>query len=365
MITGEGARPDFLGTGVPRFSHDDFFADGEGWDFLILQDHAASIKDWVASEEDSTRLIESLDALDVFASWVQIAATKMRRKPSVILFHRMLWGYKDLVTVSNCSAMCAKGAEGMELYRRRLQTRLGPHVPVRTMPACQAFCLAHKEGQDVFKQLYAGDGEHPSRMGSYLSSLLLFRLVTGLNVLSAPDIRPVDDGSRLHADMWLTHDQWLSSDDFQRQSWPEMPLPNLNDELVQRLRLWAHTASMSGMEGSYTPSQCAFPPKGLLSGYHLTYTSKQGTAYVALQASLSGPVLSHEMAPLSNRTRVPSKIPPSTTHVHQQPNLDDQAVCRRSSGRFPQQVLVATIGASHGIVNCAQHLEFKRRAATW
>jgi hypothetical protein len=245
MITGEGPAPG-AHIGLPRFSHGkDFFSDGEGWDVLVLQDRADSIGDWTRNEADVSRLNESLRALDVLASWVQIAAKKMRRRPSIVLYHRCLFDYNMLsnIDVRTARALCARGAEGILKYAGRLEARLGTDVPVRLLPAHEAFTLVHEEGQDVFRQLYAGDGEHNSRIGSYLVALLLFRLVTGQSPLGALDFRPVDDRSRLHVDMRQSPAEWLPSDDVQRQMWPWAPLPDVDENLAHRLRLWAHRVS--------------------------------------------------------------------------------------------------------------------------
>merc|ERR1719352_961091 len=82
MITGEGTPGN-----MPRFSHgQDFFADGEGWDMLILQDRADTIRNWTTSASSivsasSAEMDTSLRALDTFASFVQTAKTKMKRRP--------------------------------------------------------------------------------------------------------------------------------------------------------------------------------------------------------------------------------------------------------------------------------------------
>jgi hypothetical protein len=251
MITGEGPAPG-AHIGLPRFSHGkDFFSDGEGWDVLVLQDRADSIGDWTRNEADVSRLNESLRALDVLASWVQIAAKKMRRRPSIVLYHRCLFDYNMLsnIDVRTARALCARGAEGILKYAGRLEARLGTDVPVRLLPAHEAFTLVHEEGQDVFRQLYAGDGEHNSRIGSYLVALLLFRLVTGQSPLGALDFRPVDDRSRLHVDMRQSPAEWLPSDDVQRQMWPWAPLPDVDENLAHRLRLWAHRVSSHPVKG--------------------------------------------------------------------------------------------------------------------
>jgi hypothetical protein len=239
MITGEGPSPS--PNGVPRFSHTDFFADGEGWDILVIQDRADIIKDWVQFEANSAKMNESLEALDTLASWVKTAASKMRRRPSVLLFHRCLWGYNELAQISDTAAKCRKGREGIDVYLRRLSSGLGSGVPVHILPACEAFCRIHKEGPDVLRQLYAGDKEHPSRVGTYLMALLFYKLLTGRSPMHAPEVRPQDDNSRLHADMWDLPEQWRASDLWQRHAWPRWSLPEVNDELDLRLRMWAHS----------------------------------------------------------------------------------------------------------------------------
>mmetsp|Transcript_11779 Transcript_11779/g.19338 ORF Transcript_11779/g.19338 Transcript_11779/m.19338 type:complete len:436 (+) Transcript_11779:40-1347(+) len=250
MITGDGPAPN--ASCYPRFSHgESFFDDGEGWDVLVLQDRADSLTDRIRGYDD--RLNESLGALDTFASWVRYAAAKMRRRPSVIVFHRCLYDYNECAQEVDIRQMCARGAEGIQQYVARLAMHLGPNVPVSIMPAMDAFLLVREEGPDVFRDLYAGDGEHASRAGSYLMALLFFQLVTGRSPLNAPGYLPRDGDQRQHVDMRSSSDQWISSDAWQRSRWPTTPLPVMTEELAQRLRSWAHrTSSRRSQPGSPT-----------------------------------------------------------------------------------------------------------------
>jgi hypothetical protein len=78
-------------------------------------------------------------------------------------------------------------------------------------------------------------------MGTYLNALLLYKLVTGRSPLQAPKFQVTDDNSRLHADMRKNPEEWSSSDLWQRRTWPKWSLPEVDDELDGRLRMWAHS----------------------------------------------------------------------------------------------------------------------------
>jgi hypothetical protein len=323
MITGQGPRP--CPHGVPRFSHEDFFADGEGWDILVLQDRADIIKEWTQLDAKSTRMNKSLEALDTFASWVRTAAANMRRRPSVLLFHRCLWGYRELAQISDTADMCRKARAGIDLYLGKLSSGLGSSFPVHIMPACDAFCLVHGEDADVFRKLYAGDQEHPSRMGTYLNALLLYGLVTGLSPSQAPKFKVTDDTSRLNADMWNSPEDWPSSDLWQRHAWPRCSLPEVDDELDGRLRMWAHNV----LPHPGRPS----PASKML---HCHEISKQMHLTPRLQRNIDGPC-----APLPNSKSIGSarteKQPPATSYTTQ-PRLHFYAA--KVDGRISHQELL-------------------------
>merc|ERR1712046_561734 len=107
----------------------------QGWDVLVLQDRADPIRDWTRSQRNCAKLNESLRALDTFASWVQTASRKMRRRPTVLLFHRCLWDHNEFVRIKDTKTMCGKAAEGILLYRPRLSNALGPSIPVQVVSA--------------------------------------------------------------------------------------------------------------------------------------------------------------------------------------------------------------------------------------
>jgi hypothetical protein len=190
------------------------------------------------------------------------------------------------------------------------------------MPACDAFCLVHKEGAEVFRQLYAGDQEHPSRMGTYLNALLLYRLVTGLSPSQAPKFQVTDDSSRLHADMWNGPEKWPSSDWWQRHAWPRCSLPEVDDELDARLRMWAHRV----LPRPVCPS----------SASKMNYShemSQQMHLNLRFQRNFDGPCTAHPHAkPIGSAQK--ENQPPATSYTTQ-PRMHFQAA--KVDGRISNQ----------------------------
>lgn len=229
MITGVGSGTCRLSDGL------DFFSDGQGWDVLVLQDRADTVREALV---DDTKLEESLAALDAIALSVHTATERMRRKPTVALFHRAVWDRSEFDEVNDVAEMSEQSRTVMQLYVDRLVAALGPSIPVFVLPVHNAYEMVHAEDHDVFSRLYAGDGAHPSRLGSYLAALLLSSLLTGESVVGK-SFRPTDADGRLHVEMWGGPETWCPSDAWHRAMWPDVPLPELDDGLARRMQVWA------------------------------------------------------------------------------------------------------------------------------
>jgi hypothetical protein len=160
----------------------------------------------------------------------------------------------------------------------------------------------HKEAADVFRQLYAGDEEHPSRMGTYLNALLFYKSVTGRSPLQAPKLQVTDDESRLHADMWDSPEEWSSSDSWQRRAWPRWPLPEVDDVVDGRLRMWAQNVMLR----HNTAPQ-------MRDSHEM---SKPSHINLAVQRNADGPCIALPKAKPIGSARA-EKQPPATSHPKQ------------------------------------------------
>jgi hypothetical protein len=223
------------------------------WDYVVLQDHSS-----VPGGADEKVYADTLVALSTFfAGRLPSSSNENGRPGKALLFNT--WGHKD----GSCKdrpqhkpayptylAMQDRTSRGYLEYKATLEAAVDD-VDVRIVPVGEAFRLIYlaveKAGQDpqhpdsLFARLYAADGYHPSRLGSFLAACVFYGVISG----NSPKFLEFDvRGRTLAIEGFLVGKAFVDSvfDDYMiNKVGPEKWQPEpLTPELVRPLQAFAH-----------------------------------------------------------------------------------------------------------------------------
>ena len=223
------------------------------WDYVVLQDHSS-----VPGGADEKVYADTLVALSTFfAGRLPSSSNENGRPGKALIFNT--WGHKD----GSCKdrpqhkpayptylAMQDRTSRGYLEYKATIEAAVDD-VDVRIVPVGEAFRLIYlaveKAGQDpqhpdsLFARLYAADGYHPSRLGSFLAACVFYGVISG----NSPKFLEFDvRGRTLAIEGFLVGKAFVDSvfDDYMiNKVGPEKWQPEpLTPELVRPLQAFAH-----------------------------------------------------------------------------------------------------------------------------
>ena len=252
LVGGQGLCGHSLDANVKQLLH------AEKYSYIVLQDHSS-----VPGGADETAFQDTMAALDSFFA----AHLPPASSCAVLLFNT--WGHRDgsrpdhrpqhNFHYPNFLEMNAKTCAGYLAYKATLTEAAAEDLDVRIVPVGEAFrriyIAVERQGQDpndpdsLFARLYAPDGYHPSRLGSFLAACVFYGAMTGR---SPKDLTFDTRGRTLIMEGFLVQKAFLDTvfDEFMRSKlgddkWkPEALTP----ELVRPLQAFAHAALYPGEE---------------------------------------------------------------------------------------------------------------------
>ena len=256
LVGGQRLRGHSLDANVKELLH------AEKWDYVVLQDHSS-----VPGGAEEAPYEDAISALNSFYA----ARLPTPDTGSVLLFNT--WGHRDgtcedrerhRTAYPSFAEMNEKTCAGYRAYKETLEDAAAGGLDVKIVPVAEAFrriyLAVQKSGQDpqdpssLFSRLYALDGYHPSRLGSFLAACVLYGVMTGK---SPKDLTFDTRGRTLAIEGFLVARPFVDTnfDEFMKgklgeSMWqPETMTP----ELVRPLQAFAHSALHPDEEDEQIP----------------------------------------------------------------------------------------------------------------